>query len=744
VRYFYFFLFIYLGFGSGVGAQVSLSAQDSVVIKSEQLKEVLLMGNAIIGNKFKSRNKTGSSIYLSKGEIQKYGFTDINRTLQSIPGVNSYEEDGFGLRPNISLRGTSPERSAKINLMEDGVLIAPAPYSAPAAYYFPTMARMEALEIVKGSSQIQYGPNTTGGAINMITAVIPDKFSGNVSMARGNYHSGNHQVTLGDSGQNFGYLANYLNYYSGGFKYLDGGGATGFDRSDYMIKLRGQTDSDAAVYQSLTGKIHYFEEQANETYLGLTDHDFERTPYRRYKASAKDVMDALQQQIQLTHVAQFSPTLSITTNAYLNKLQRNWYKLDDVTLAEKVGISAVLMAPDQYPLAYQALLGAQDTAPDVLGVKANNRRYLSTGIQSVARWTWGQNWRHTIEFGARYHYDYEDRFQWVDRYGFEQNELVKTTSGVRGSDANRINKARAIASHILYTAKVGQWTFTPGVRMEDITLERLDYGSTDPQREGTDRQTKANQLLVWIPGMGANYRLNNMIQVFGGIHKGFSPPSITPGQKAEKSINYELGTRFDHLGVQGEIVGYYNDYQNLLGSDLSATGGTGSLDQFNAGAVMVSGLEFAVNYDVLQNNKQDYTLPISLTYTLTDTEFMTSFDSSEAIYGVVNQGDEIPYIPKNQVALGVGVEHNKWALNLNVRHRSGFRTRAGSGMMDPAYSVTANTLVDASAHYFVWPGLKLAANVINLFDEVYAASRTPAGLRPGHPFGLSCAVTYLF
>ena len=274
MRYFYFFLFIYLGFGSGVGAQVSLSAQDSVVIKSEQLKEVLLMGNAIIGNKFKSRNKTGSSIYLSKGEIQKYGFTDINRTLQSIPGVNSYEEDGFGLRPNISLRGTSPERSAKINLMEDGVLIAPAPYSAPAAYYFPTMARMEALEIVKGSSQIQYGPNTTGGAINMITAVIPDKFSGNVSMARGNYHSGNHQVTLGDSGQNFGYLANYLNYYSGGFKYLDGGGATGFDRSDYMIKLRGQTYSDAAVYQSLTAKIHYFEEQANETYLGLTDHDF--------------------------------------------------------------------------------------------------------------------------------------------------------------------------------------------------------------------------------------------------------------------------------------------------------------------------------------------------------------------------------------------------------------------------------------------------------------------------------------
>ena len=93
--------------------------------------------------------------------------------MSAVPGVYFRTEDGYGLRPNISIRGTSIDRSAKVTLMEDGILIAPAPYTSSSAYYFPTTGRINSVEVLKGPASISQGPSTI--AVSYTHLTLPTK-----------------------------------------------------------------------------------------------------------------------------------------------------------------------------------------------------------------------------------------------------------------------------------------------------------------------------------------------------------------------------------------------------------------------------------------------------------------------------------------------------------------------------------------------------------------------------------------
>lgn len=695
------------------------------------LDEVIIKGNTILGNKFVAKNRTGAAYYLSGEELSEFSYTDINRVLKKIPGVNFYEEDGFGLRPNVSIRGTSPERTSKIVIMEDGILISPAPYSASAAYYFPSVIRMQAVEVLKGSSQIQYGPYTTGGAINFVSTEIPESFRGIVSTSYGSFNTGQLHTTVGDSFNNFGYLLEYLNFNSDGFKSLENNLNTGFDINEVTSKLRYTTSENVRFKQNFELKFHHYDEISNETYLGLTEADFEKKPFSRYAASEKDRMVAAHVQYVLTHEINFSEKLKIVSNVYHNGFKRNWYKLDDVVFnGDSQKIAKVFSNPSQYADHYLILNGALD-AENSLRVKANNREYVSKGIQTKidSHWYGNNDSFHDLEIGFRFHYDEEDRFQWEDVYNINNGFMSLGAYGEKGAQGNRVSSANAFASYVMYRYKYKGLTIAPGLRYESIKLSRDDYGKSNPLRTKSDLISRENSVSVFIPGIGLNYTLNNKISLFGGIHKGFSPPGNSIGEKAEESINVEAGVRLSYNKLNAEIIAYRNAYSNLLGNDLAASGGTGELDPFNAGKALVSGLEVLVQSNFYEN--KNISIPLSIAYTFTNAEFLSDYGSNEDIWGEVNNGDRIPYIPQHLLNSSISLQTSKFDFNLNANYNGAFSTVADGSVEIPSYFV-----VDASVGYKLSSNMTLRSKVINLFDEAYAVSRVPAGLRPGHPFGV--------
>lgn len=730
--------------------EISL-APDQILKLDFEMKETvstLSEVTVITGGTNGLKDISGSVQYISPKELQKFSYTDINRTLRSVPGINIQEEDGFGLRPNIGLRGTGSERSSKITLMEDGVLMAPAPYAAPSAYYFPTIGRMQGVEILKGSSQIKYGPYTTGGAINLISTQIPDEFSGRMNILGGSFGGRNLHAFVGNSNEHFAYMVETFQYSSNGFKKLDNGGNTGFDKKDYLAKFRVNTGVDAKVYQSLTFKVGQAVETSNETYLGLTQDDFNTNPNRRYSGSQKDQMNTEQTQFSITHVVELSKSIDITTTAYRSDFSRNWYKLDKVkdSTGTKTKIGALLEDPSEAEDAFAIITGTSSTSSDALYVKANNRSYYAQGIQTVVGFNFSTgDITHDIDLGVRVHQDQIDRFQWVDEYAMDNGEMELTKSGIPGTESNRIETADAIATYIQYKLKIGKITVTPGLRYENITLARQDYGKNDPDRSGVDLSERSNTVDVIIPGIGIDYSFNKYLNTFAGIHKGFAPPGSKDETVPEESVNYELGVKYTKNALSGQAVLFFNDYSNLLGTDLAASGGGGTGDLFNGGEVQTKGFELQVTKDLLSTNKKTaFSLPVSLVYTYTDATFQNDFNSDFEGWGEVTAGDQFPYMASNQFTFIVGLDHQLFSIDLSGRYMDEMRTEPGQGSIPSNEKTDSYFVIDASASYMLHKNVALFVNATNVSDQVYVVARRPAGLRPGMPRAFNVGVKATF
>tara|TARA_B100000686_G_C16788744_1_gene977136 strand:- start:1216 stop:3477 length:2262 start_codon:yes stop_codon:yes gene_type:complete len=716
-------------------------------------KKLILDEVKVVGSKENVKDIAASAAFIDTKDIRTQSYDNIDRLLRKVPGVYTRAETGDGLFPNISLRGVDPGRSLKVTIMEDGILTAPGPYSAPGAYYGPTAGRMSGIEVLKGSSQVRYGPHTTGGVINYLSTQMPDSeqyysktLFGTYGEMRNHLYFGN---TLEVDGGKFGYLIENYARRNTGFRTIEGtpdfrnGENTGFERIEPMLKLSYEPNSKR--YQRFELKLGYTEMDANKSYMGTNDDDFNADPYRRYAASRYDNINTEHFRTYLRHFIEINEKTNLVTTAYGNHFFRNWAKLN------KCKSPSLALSKCMNNTASDGLSVLEGKAEGSWTFKNNNRNYYLYGVQtSLTHNLVSGNTNHEINFGLRYHYDQIRRYQMQETYTQGSTGTITARSdGEWGGAGNRRQSTTAIALNMDDKITHGRWTVKPGFRVERLDLHYEDLDSSPADRE--------DNMTVWAAGSTFDYKLSDTTNVFYGINRGYSVPSPSGATKTgadkieeETSIGHELGMRFNRskeTGFNMELIGFWTDLDDMVVADSTGGSGADEGETRNIGEVRTRGIELQLGYDPSVKGSWGFQNPYYFTATYTDAEFMSDVGSTdegayENIFTGATKGKEVPNIPQIQFALGTAFIFNKLSVNIDGQYIDDtFSTGDNAtdltdldGVADSRYGKTDSYfLLDVSMAYQATPKVNLFTNFRNLTDEVYMTSRLPHGPRAGAP-----------
>ena len=642
---------------SHLAAAVSLASLASSVLGQDTTNERNIETIKIIGTQEDARSLSGFGNIITQEDLEVFEYTDIHKILSAVPGVNFRPEEGYGLRPNISIRGTYADRSGKITLMEDGILIAPAPYAASSAYYFPTTGRLAGIEVLKGSAAIANGPYTIGGSINMLSTPIPEESQIFVNQEAGENGTSRTHITYGNSAENYGFLLEAHVWETDGFdSFQDERGDTGFRKDDYIAKFRVNSDRGSDIYQELNFKYQWSEEDSDQTYVGLSNASFASDPHKRYGLSKYDNMDNDHETLSLNYTVDVGD-FGFSMTAYQNDFARNWFKVDKID-NQKVyglgnGINNIIGAANEGSADAAAILNGDNLQAVEIKLKNNNRVYESEGIDLKGSWS---NEMHNVTVGYRETEDSEDRMQWYATADWEGGKMGALTEGSMPgySSNNRLTTAKASAFYINDVISLGDLTLNLGYRSEEWEIKQKRYIDTQRTAVNTDKgyPKKLSDDDASMFGLGATYAINDNVLVYAGFNEGFTPTS--GGADPEEAESTELGVRYSS-GSYFVDFGYFNtDYQNMFGSCTASGGAVNDCeigDTFNAGEAEISGFELLAQ-TVIESGGMSF--PLRVSYTSTDAEFKNTFDSS--FWGDVTSGMSIPDLPDSQLALSAGFD----------------------------------------------------------------------------------------
>ena len=705
---------------------------------ADENSEEVIESVTIIGTAEDQRNLAGSGQIISADSLLKAMDTDIQKILTAVPGVYMRTEEGYGLRPNISIRGTAIERSAKVTIMEDGVLVAPSPYTSSSAYYFPTTGRIHSVEVLKGPSVVTQGPQTIGGAINLISTPIPNTPSGKFIQELGENGMMRTHAYYGATNGNFGALIEVHEHESDGFDSIANvGGDTGFDKSDLMFKVRYENE-----IHSFTFKMVDLDETSNQSYVGLSQASFNANPRVRYGATAYDKMMNDGEQTSLTYVGDFE-NFNVQFTSWQNDYHRDWFKVSDFNNDKEHGeqddINELISDANNGSANAQAILDGQ--LPVEIEYKHNNRYYTNEGYQFTVNTSLGI---HDLTLGYRDMEDSESRIQaheYADQAADGSLSAVYGYVGLSGSN-NRLRESSATSYYLQDTMDFGKLDITVGYRSEDYDQRHRRWGEGAGPNLTAVRVTSVRDTFATndhtTQSFGATYEVNEKLTLVAGFHEGMTPMF---GADPEEADNTELGIRYSDGATNIEMFYFASEYSNLAAECTLVSGAACNADEsavFSGGSADVEGLEFSGSW-IFEGNGVSY--PVALAYTSTDATFNNSSESD--YFGVVAAGDDLPYIPSSSMSLVAGfLTENGLSGNMRLIDVGSSCSIAACGIYN---KIHAHTIIDLNIRKALSDSMDIYAIIENVSDDADIISRAPSeGARSQKPRTLKVGFSYKF
>jgi len=681
-----------------------------IVLEPQNIAEVVSVTSSFLAGSPENLERTPGAIQtIGKNDLETARVFNFAEALRKVAGVSIRNEEGFGLRPNISIRGSNPTRSRKVLLLEDGIPLSYAPYGDNSSYYHPPIERFESVEVLKGSGQIEYGPVTVAGVVNYITPNPAEKRTFSLKTIGGNRDYFNGSAGFSDTFGNTGVILNYTRKQGEGSRENLRSGV-----NDFSAKVI-QTINSSNV---LTLKYSHFDESSQLTYSGLTEAEFAADP--RQNLFLNDDLEFFREGVSAAHTAVLTPNASLTTNFYTSYFSRDWWRQSSNSGQRPNRLNS---DPDCLSIAdLSTTCGNQGTPRDFRTFGFEPRFNVQFNVGDV---------RNDLNTGFRVHYETQNRRKWN---GFTPNAREEGSEITERNLRNSIAFSTFIQNRFIWK----DLSFTPGLRVENVRYERSNL------LNGANAKTELTQL---IPGFGIAYNAFGNTTLFAGVHRGFAPPSTSDiltnsggvvDLDAELSWNYEVGIRTRPLeGVSIDATFFRNDYENQIVS-ASVAGGSGST-RTNGGETLQQGFEFNSRFASSQIFKTDYNIYFQTAYTfLADAEFQSVRFSGVNGFGDVSiTGNRLPYAPKHLATSSLGFSYrdfngfienvfvgSQFTDDLNTVNAipNGQRGLIGSQMY---FNATANYKIEKlNSTFFV--------TTKNIFDRLFIVDRT-RGIYPSSP-----------